>query len=80
MTDQLTKFAIIRTFAYGEQVEITPFFNLVHVLNPGAAFSFWRTLVAGNVTFSSRWVWLFLLGWGACCASNGHVSKRWATA
>ncbi|RFP40157.1 signal peptidase II, partial [Klebsiella oxytoca] len=40
MTDQLTKFAIIRTFAYGEQVEITPFFNLVHVLNPGAAFSF----------------------------------------
>ncbi|WP_159330328.1 signal peptidase II, partial [Klebsiella pneumoniae] len=32
--------AIIRTFAYGEQVEITPFFNLVHVLNPGAAFSF----------------------------------------
>jgi signal peptidase II len=27
MTDQLAKFAIIRTFAYGEQVEITPFFN-----------------------------------------------------
>ena len=24
----------------GKQVEITPFFNLVHVLNPGAAFSF----------------------------------------
>ncbi|MDI1300958.1 MAG: signal peptidase II [bacterium] len=39
-TDQLTKFAITRTFACGEQVEITPFFNLVHVLNPGAAFSF----------------------------------------
>ncbi|EIM03844.1 signal peptidase II [Rhodanobacter denitrificans] len=40
MIDQLAKFAITRTFASGEQVEITPFFNLVHVLNPGAAFSF----------------------------------------
>ena len=40
MTDQLAKFAITRTFAYGEQVEVTPFFNFVHVLNPGAAFSF----------------------------------------
>ena len=40
MTDQIAKFAITRAFAYGEQVEITPFFNLVHVLNPGAAFSF----------------------------------------
>lgn len=40
MTDQLAKFAITRTFAYGEQVEVTPFFNLVHILNPGAAFSF----------------------------------------
>ena len=28
MTDQLAKFAITRTFAYGEQVEVTPFFNL----------------------------------------------------
>ncbi|WP_447737802.1 signal peptidase II [Rhodanobacter soli] len=40
MTDQIAKFAITRTFAYGEQVEVTPFFNLVHVLNRGAAFSF----------------------------------------
>lgn len=40
MIDQLAKFAITRAFAYGEQVEITPFFNLVYVLNPGAAFSF----------------------------------------
>lgn len=40
MIDQLAKFAITRAFAYGEQVEITPFFNLVHVLNLGAAFSF----------------------------------------
>jgi len=40
MADQLAKLAISRTFAYGEQIEVTPFFNLVHVLNPGAAFSF----------------------------------------
>lgn len=40
ITDQLTKLAIVRTYAYGEQVEVTPFFNLVYVLNPGAAFSF----------------------------------------
>ncbi|MFO8108770.1 signal peptidase II, partial [Pseudomonas aeruginosa] len=37
---QLAKFAITRTFAYGEQVEVSTFFNIVHVLNPGAAFSF----------------------------------------
>lgn len=40
MIDQLAKFSITRTFAYGEQVEVTSFFNFVHVLNPGAAFSF----------------------------------------
>jgi len=40
VADQLAKLAIVRTFAYGEQVEVTPFFNFVHVLNPGAAFSF----------------------------------------
>ena len=40
IADQLAKLAIVRTYAYGEQVEVTPFFNFVHVLNPGAAFSF----------------------------------------
>ncbi len=39
MADQIAKFTITRTFAYGEQAEVTPLFNLVHVLNPGAAFS-----------------------------------------
>lgn len=38
--DQATKFAIVRMFDYGERVEITSFFSLVYVLNPGAAFSF----------------------------------------
>lgn len=38
--DQLTKFAITETFRAGEVLEVTPFFNLVLVYNPGAAFSF----------------------------------------
>lgn len=80
MTDQLAKFAITRTFAYGEQVEVTPFFNFVHVLNPGAAFSFLANAGGWQRYFSSRWAWSFLLGWDACCASNCPVSKRWDTA
>src|SRR4051812_43390970 len=38
--DQLSKFAIIRSIAYGSGIEIAPFFNLVLVHNRGAAFSF----------------------------------------
>ncbi|MEY4001153.1 MAG: hypothetical protein RI968_271, partial [Pseudomonadota bacterium] len=38
--DQLTKLMVINRFAYGESLEITGFFNLVYVLNTGAAFSF----------------------------------------
>jgi len=38
--DQVTKFTIVHTFAYADQVPLTPFFNLVYLLNPGAAFSF----------------------------------------
>jgi len=38
--DQLAKLAINHTLVHGEQVEVTPFFNLVHALKPGAAFSF----------------------------------------
>jgi len=38
--DQSTKASISHTFGYADQVPITTFFNLVYVLNPGAAFSF----------------------------------------
>jgi len=38
--DQLTKLMVVNRFAYGESLEITGFFNLVYVLNTGAAFSF----------------------------------------
>lgn len=40
LLDQLTKVAILRLFAYGEERTMTSFFNLVLVFNRGAAFSF----------------------------------------
>jgi len=38
--DQITKFVVVRSLVAGQPVEITSFFNLVLVYNPGAAFSF----------------------------------------
>ena len=38
--DQGVKVLVVATLALGERIDITPWFNLVHVLNPGAAFSF----------------------------------------
>jgi signal peptidase II len=40
LMDQLTKGVITSTFELTEQVPVSAFFNLVYVLNPGAAFSF----------------------------------------
>lgn len=38
--DQVSKFAITHTMSFGQSIEVTPFFDLVLVYNPGAAFSF----------------------------------------
>ena len=38
--DQALKHVVESTLALGEQIAVTAWFNLVHVLNPGAAFSF----------------------------------------
>ncbi|MDO4997096.1 MAG: signal peptidase II [Neisseria sp.] len=39
--DQITKFATLGAFAYGERLNVIPnFFDLTLVFNPGAAFSF----------------------------------------
>jgi signal peptidase II len=38
--DQLTKYLVVRSFAPGESVTLTSFFNMVLVHNRGAAFSF----------------------------------------
>lgn len=40
LADQGLKRLVASTLRLGEQVEVTGWFNLVHVLNPGAAFSF----------------------------------------
>lgn len=38
--DQATKFIVVRSLAGSRPIEVTSFFNLVLVHNPGAAFSF----------------------------------------
>ena len=38
--DQLTKSWLVSALRPGQSIELTSFFNLVHVYNPGAAFSF----------------------------------------
>ena len=39
LLDQVTRWAVLENFVYGERREITGFFNLVLVYNKGAAFS-----------------------------------------
>lgn len=65
--DQATKFAITRAMQFGQSVEITPFFDLVLVYNPGAAFSFladhsgWqRWLFTGLALVVSGWLAVLL--------------------
>lgn len=38
--DQISKHVIQQRLVYGESITVTPFFDLVLVFNPGAAFSF----------------------------------------
>jgi signal peptidase II len=40
LADQATKALVMSHFALGERLVLAPFFNLVFVYNPGAAFSF----------------------------------------
>jgi signal peptidase II len=39
LVDQATKYAVVQSFAVNESMQVMPFFNLVLVYNPGAAFS-----------------------------------------
>jgi len=64
--DQLTKGLMLRLLAHGEIIDVAPFFKLVLVYNPGAAFSFlaeqpgwqrWFFVVLGAVIC----VWLIAL-------------------
>lgn len=40
LLDQLSKHLVQQALSYGESVRVAPFFDLVLVFNPGAAFSF----------------------------------------
>ena len=40
VADQVTKAVVLSMLAYGQRIEVAPFFNLVLVFNKGAAFSF----------------------------------------
>lgn len=45
--DQLTKIAVLKTFAYGAMHQLTPFFNLTLIYNRGAAFGFLALILGG---------------------------------
>lgn len=68
--DQATKAIVAAALHLGARVEVTPWFNLVHVLNPGAAFSFladasgWQRyfLSAIGLTVSAVLVWMLWRG------------------
>lgn len=53
--DQASKLAVVKLLPFGYLVEITPFFNLVHVYNKGAAFSFLADQGAGSAGSSPYW-------------------------
>lgn len=66
LADQFTKYLILKEFTAQRVIEVTSFFNLVLVYNPGAAFSFlsdasgWqRPFFIGIAVVASVWVtWL----------------------
>lgn len=71
--DRITKAAVINTLAYGSFVHVTPFFNLCHVRNTGAAFSFlgdaggWQIFAFAGIA---------LLVTAACLFFLWHHAKR----
>ncbi|PPA29199.1 signal peptidase II [Aeromonas jandaei] len=76
--DQASKLAVVKLLPFGYPgVEITPFFNLVHVYNKGAAFSF--------LADQGGWQrWFFALLAFAICGLLIHwlrkqsVAQRWS--
>ena len=76
--DQASKLAVVKLLPFGYPgVEITPFFNLVHVYNKGAAFSF--------LADQGGWQrWFFALRAFAICGLLIHwlrkqsVAQRWS--
>jgi len=68
LLDQLTKYWVSHTLVHGRDITVTPFFNLVLVYNPGAAFSFlstasgWqREFFIGIAVVASVWITYMLV-------------------
>lgn len=67
LVDQISKLWVQSRLDLGAVVEITPFFNLVYVLNPGAAFSFladqagWQKHFLSGVAVIASIVVLFMM-------------------
>ena len=65
--DQLTKWLIQQVLVFGQAIPVLPFFNLVLVYNPGAAFSFlstaagWQRELFVSIAFAACVLILFLL-------------------
>ena len=65
--DRVTKYAVLASFAPGENRVITEFFNLVLVFNKGAAFSFlasaqgWQTMFFAAIAVVASVVISFLI-------------------
>ncbi|MCW5605043.1 MAG: lipoprotein signal peptidase [Burkholderiales bacterium] len=66
LTDQLTKYWIVQHFTAQRVVEVTSFFNLVLVYNPGASFGFladasgWQRSFFIVIAFAAS-AWIFYL-------------------
>ena len=68
VADQASKAFLIGTVAQGDRIVVTPFFNVVHVYNTGAAFSFlagasgWqREFFIGIALVASVWItWMLV--------------------
>ncbi len=68
LLDQVSKYAISYILVYGRDITVTPFFKLVLVYNPGAAFSFlasasgWqREFFIGVAVVASVWITYLLV-------------------
>lgn len=70
--DQLSKLAIVNTLELGQQIIVTSWFNIVHVHNSGAAFSF--------LADAGGWQRWFFVGLGiAAVVYLGFLMARHAT-